>query len=126
MKLDRHGAQDYQSLLMHQEAVRMLKADPSLAERLLKTLARWDTHASVRSKPLRDRWVDIIKTGDWALATDESELGNQLRQASPMATVLPNEVRYGIIRHVRKLKDQQHAESCLENAMSPKIDAMRP
>ena len=75
MKLNHHGPQDYQSLLMHQEAVRMLKADPALAERLLKTLARWDARLSVRSKPLRDRWVDIIKCGDWALATEESELG---------------------------------------------------
>lgn len=104
-----HIPQDYQSLLMHQEAVRMIQSNPALADRLLATLARWDTHASARSKPLRERWVRIIQERDWALAIEESERGNQLRQASPMATLLPTSVRLGIIRHIRKLKDQQHA-----------------
>jgi hypothetical protein len=34
-----------------------------------------------------------------------SERGNQLRQASPLGTILPNEVRLGIIRKMRVLKD---------------------
>lgn len=109
MKLHHHSAQDYQSLLMHQEAVRLVEATPSLAHQLLETLARWDAHVSARSKPLRDRWVHIIQQHDWALATEESERGNQLRQASPMATVLPASTRLEIIRQVRQLKDQQHA-----------------
>lgn len=37
-----HGPQDYQSLLMHREAVRMILAEPSLADRVLEILARWD------------------------------------------------------------------------------------
>lgn len=59
----------------------------------------------IRSKPLRDRWVRIINERDWGLATEESEVGNQLRQASPLAILLPNQVRFDIIRHVRELKD---------------------
>ena len=105
MRPDLHGPQDYQSLLMHLAAVRMLHEDPSLAARSLDALARWDTTMTHHSKPLRDRWVQIINEKDWALATEESELGNQLRQASSLAILLPNEVRYSIIRHVRKLKD---------------------
>ena len=35
MKLAHHGAQDYQSLLMHKEAVRMVLADASLIEKAL-------------------------------------------------------------------------------------------
>ena len=83
----------------------MLMADPSLAARSLNALARWDKTMGVRSKILRDRWVQIINEQDWALATEESELGNELRQASPLAILLPNEVRFKIIRHVRELKD---------------------
>ncbi|PPC80749.1 MAG: hypothetical protein CTY39_10995 [Hyphomicrobium sp.] len=105
MKLNNHGPQDYQSLLMHQEAVRMLQEAPSLAARALDALARWDKTMGVRSKPLRDRWIQIINEQDWALATEESELGNQLRQASPLAILLPNQTRFNIIRRVRKLKD---------------------
>lgn len=65
MRLDHHGLQDYQSLLMHQEAVRMIQADPSLAERALETLSRWDTPEHVHSKPLLDQWVKIIKRRNW-------------------------------------------------------------
>lgn len=90
---------------MHLEAVQMIHHDPALADKALAILARWDTHVSSRSKPLRDRWVQIIKERDWALAVEDSELGNQLRQASPMACLLPNDVRLAIIAQMRQLKD---------------------
>ena len=59
--------QDLQSLLMHQEAVRMVRADASLEARALEILERWDTVASIRSKPLRDEWKRIIPSaiGSW-------------------------------------------------------------
>lgn len=82
---------------MHQEAVRMLLTDPTLANKALATLERWDSQVSVHSKPLRDRWVEIIKSRDWSAATEESERGNQLRQASPLACLLPDELRLAII-----------------------------
>ena len=75
MHSSHHGPQDYQSLLMHREAVRMILAEPALADKALAILARWDTHASLHSKPLR--------------------------QASPMACLLPTEVRLGIIAQAR-------------------------
>lgn len=40
--------EDLQRLLMHQEAVRMVRADPSLEARALEILGRWDTVASTR------------------------------------------------------------------------------
>lgn len=83
----------------------MLQEDPSLAAKAMDALARWDKTMGVRSKPLRDRWVQIINDQDWVLATEESELGNQLRQASPLAILLSNQTRFSIIRRVRKLKD---------------------
>ena len=36
-----HRAQDLQSLLMHEEAVRLLRKDPSLVAQLQQTLSRW-------------------------------------------------------------------------------------
>lgn len=104
-----HAPQDYQSLLMHREAVRMVEANPALIKKLLEILSRWDTHVSARSRPLRERWMQIVRERDWTLATEDSERGNQLRQASPMAVLLPNDVRMRIIRQVRKLKEQQRA-----------------
>lgn len=37
-----HGPQDYQSLAMHIEAVRLVLLDDSLADKALATLLRWD------------------------------------------------------------------------------------
>lgn len=105
MKLTHHGPQDYQSLLMHKEAVRMIQADPALIEKALVTLTRWDAIVDRCSKPLRDQWVEILTSQNWTLALEESDLGNQLRQASPMATLLPNSVRLAIIAEVKALKN---------------------
>lgn len=88
----------------------MIQEDPALADKALETLARWDTHLSVRSKPLRDQWIKIIQNKNWDLAVEDSELGNQLRQASPLAVLLPNDVRFDIIRKIRKLKEEGHAK----------------
>jgi|CXWL01.1.fsa_nt_gi hypothetical protein len=109
MKLTHHGSQDYQSLLMHQEAVRLILEDPSLAEKAQEILSRWDRHVGVRSKPLRDVWVQIISNGNWDLALEDSERGNQLRQASPLSVLLPNKRRVEIIRSVKKLRETGHA-----------------
>lgn len=101
MKSGHHAKQDLQSLLLHAEAVKLLEADPALADQALATLERWDKHVSSHSKPLRDRWVQIIISKDWALALEQSEQGKQLRQASPLATLLPQAVRMEILRSMR-------------------------
>lgn len=102
--MDLHGAQDLQSLLMHQEAVRLVRSDPSLVARLQETLSRWSTRNDPNSQPLLERWFDIVARQDWDLALADSDEAQQLRQASPMATVLPEETRLAIIRQVKALK----------------------
>ena len=94
------------SLLLHQEAVKMVEAEPELANRALATLERWALQNSWYSKPLHDRLVEIIKARDWAALLDESERGHELRKASPMACLLPNEVRMKIIRSVKESRRQ--------------------
>ena len=89
------------SLLLHREAVKMVQAEPGLANRALAILERWAEHGSSHATLLRDRWVQIIKTSEWAAALEESERGRQLRQASPMACVVPDEVRLRIIRSLK-------------------------
>ncbi len=113
-----HDWQDRQSWLMHQEAVRMLQADPSLADRALAILDRWDAHVCSSSRPLRERWVQIIAERDWAVALDTSEVGNQLRQASPLSCLLPDEVRLIILAQVREEKAFQ-AEMLAWDSMVP-------
>jgi hypothetical protein len=90
------------SLLLHEEAVRMIQADPSLSDRALAILERWAKHGSRHAKLLRERWAEIIKAGDWAAVLEESERGRQFRQASPILCLVPNDVR---LRILRSLKD---------------------
>lgn len=102
---DLHRAQDLQSLLMHQEAVRLVRLDPRLLNRLSETLARWATRQDPNSRPLLKRWEDIVATQEWDVVLSDSDEAQQLRQAAPMATLLPEETRLQIIRRVKALKD---------------------
>jgi hypothetical protein len=102
--MDLHRAQDLQSLLMHQEAVRLVRSDPRLVERLQETLSRWSARSDPNSRPLLERWFDIVARQEWDLALADTEEAQQLRQASPMATVLPEETRLAIIGRVRDMK----------------------
>lgn len=86
----------------------MIRADPTLVSKAMEILDRWNEHVCASSKPLRDLWVKIIETRNWDLALEESEQGNQLRQASPLAILLPDEVRLRIIRLIKTEKDATH------------------
>ena len=97
-----HQEQDARSLALHTAAVDLMRFDDALIQRALDILARWDTHVSVNSKPLRDEWVRILKERDWELALSVSERGNQFRQASPVSCVLPVELRLAILRATSK------------------------
>ncbi|MDB5817379.1 MAG: transcriptional regulator, family, partial [Rhizobacter sp.] len=76
---DRHGAQDFQSLLMHIESVRLLKRQPALAARAAATLRRWRSSSDPRTHALLDEWKSIIERRDWSSAVARTERGNQLR-----------------------------------------------
>lgn len=90
------------SLLLHQEAVRMIQAQPVLADRALAILERWAQQGTGPTQLLRAHLFEIIQNGDWASVLEESERGQQLRQVSPMPCLVPNDVR---LRILRSLKD---------------------
>ena len=105
-----HIPQDLQGLLMHREAVRLIRAAPGLAERAKSTLARWRDSGDERTRPLWDEWVRILDQRNWKLALQETERGAQLRQASPLTTLLPQDVRMSILRKGRAMQGGvQHA-----------------
>ena len=101
-----HQEQDARSLALHTAAVDLVPSDETLIQRALDLLARWDTHVSVESKPLRDEWVRILNERDWVNALGANERDNQLRQASPLACLLPTERRLAIIRATATHRDQ--------------------
>lgn len=101
--MPRHAQHDLQSLLLHEAAVQLLRADPSLTSRLSETLDRWALRNDVNSRGLEERWRQIIAAQDWDAAIALTEEGQQLRQASPLATLLPDEDRLAILRTAKAL-----------------------
>lgn len=109
--LSGHRAHDYQSLLMHAQAVRLLKQDPRLVTTATATLDRWRATADPRSLPLLDEWAAILQKGNWQRALALTEQSKQLRQASPLACLLPEATRMAIIGKVAALKRRTRAAS---------------
>jgi hypothetical protein len=99
--LDRHRQHDLRSLALHEVAVQILQAHPERAQRALDVLARWQAKGDVHTKPLWDEWRRIIEHRDWPLAVEQSDRGQQLRQAGPLSFVLDEEARYEILRRYR-------------------------
>lgn len=97
-----HQEQDKQSLALHTEATKLMREDERLILRAQDILSKWDRTCDAHSKPLRDEWVRILRERDWESALATTERGNQLRQASPVACVLPNNRRLEIIKSCKK------------------------
>lgn len=99
-----HDVQDLQSLMLHEEAVRLLRQRPELIARALKTLDKWRASANVHSRPLWDEWSVILHRRDWRRALARTRRSSELRQASPLPVLVPPDARDRILEEVRQLK----------------------
>lgn len=99
-----HDIQDLQSLLLHEEAVQLLRKQPELITRALETLERWRTSGNAHSRVLWDEWSVILNRRNWRRVLARTRRSNELRQASPLAILLPPDVRERILDQVRQLK----------------------
>lgn len=99
-----HRMQDLQSLALHEEAVRRVKADPTLVHQAIVITHRWLDTGDSRSAGLWREWIGILEAGAWRKALGRGRRAQQLRQASPLVTVLPQTVRKGILAQVARLK----------------------
>ena len=100
----RHRVQDLQSLALHEEAVRLARTNPALVQRALDTVERWLETGDSRSGVLWREWEEILRKGAWRKVLGRTRRAQELRQASPLATVLPDNVRQSILAQVRRLK----------------------
>lgn len=100
----RHQIQDLQSLALHEEAVRRVRADPALLQQAQATLDRWLLGGPSRSSTLWKEWQTILAQGQWRKALGRTRRAQELRQASPLTTVLPEDVRQNILAQVRELR----------------------
>ena len=109
--LGHHRVQDYQSLLLHCAAVKLLLEEPGLADRALATLARWRQSTDPCSHSLLDEWHDILINKEWHRAVAGDERGNALRQASPLGAVLPEGARKAVLAKVQTLLRTERARA---------------
>jgi transcriptional regulator with XRE-family HTH domain len=100
----RHRVQDLQSLALHEEAVRLVRTDEALLRRARDTLAHWLSAGQSRSTSLWREWDDILAHGKWRKVLGRTRRAQELRQASPLVTVLPDDVRQGILDQVSALR----------------------
>lgn len=106
-----HQLQDLQSLALHQEAVRLIKKDPELIRRAIETLNRWRNEGESRAQALWDEWSVILHKRAWRRALAHTQRSQALRQASPLATVLPEENRRRILEEVQELRRKASSTS---------------
>ncbi len=99
-----HDIQDLQSLLLHEEAVRLLRQQPELISSALEILEKWRASGSANSRPLLDEWSVILNRRDWRRILARTRRSKELRQASPLTVLLPSDVRERVLKDVRALK----------------------
>lgn len=97
-----HELQDLQSLMLHEEAVRLLKKKPELIQQALDTLERWRSAGDPHSRFLWDEWSVILHRRAWRRALSLTRRSKELRQASPLATILPVDVRQRVLEQVQQ------------------------
>ncbi len=100
----KHQVQDLQSLALHEEAVRLVRADPALLQQAQETLERWIDAGSSRSMSLWREWREILQQGMWRKILGRTRRAQELRQASPLTAVLPEPVRQSVLDQVGRLR----------------------
>jgi transcriptional regulator with XRE-family HTH domain len=99
-----HQVQDLQSLALHKEAVRLVEADPNLLAQASATLERWLADDGSRSTGLWQEWAGILRQHSWRKVLGRTRRAQELRQASPLVTVLPEAIRRAVLDDVGRLK----------------------
>jgi transcriptional regulator with XRE-family HTH domain len=100
----RHQLQDLQSLALHEEAIRLARADPELLIQAQNTLDRWLASGHSRSMGLWQEWQEILRGAKWRKVLGRTRRAQELRQASPLTAVLPAQMRQGVLEQVGQLR----------------------
>ncbi|HMO45652.1 MAG TPA: hypothetical protein PKB14_06430 [Rubrivivax sp.] len=93
-----------QSLALLEEAVRLVRSEPALLHRAEQTLERWLQSGNSRSGGLWKEWQDILRQRKWRKILGRTRRAQELRQASPLITLLPEPVRRNVMAQVRRLE----------------------
>lgn len=101
----RHKVQDLQSIALHEAAVLTIKAKPELLTKVKATLDNWiTTNPDSRSAGLWREWEKIIADQQWRKVRGITRQAQELRQASPLVTILSEEDRFAVLQQIKELK----------------------
>ncbi|MDY0747783.1 helix-turn-helix transcriptional regulator [Paucibacter sp. R3-3] len=101
----KHQTQDLLSTSLHEEAVRVVKADPSRLEEVHDVLAKWiRDQPNSRSISLWREWEKILADHAWRKVLGSTARAQQLRSASPMGVVVSDAARKAILEQLSTLK----------------------
>ena len=100
----RHKVQDLQSVALHQAAVDLVKVNPALLVKAEQTLARWMSKGPSRSNSLWLQWDEILHKRQWRKVLANTQRAQELRQSSPLVTILPQETRKLVLDQIAALK----------------------
>jgi hypothetical protein len=88
--------------------VDLVKADPTLLVKAQETLTRWLSGGNSRSTDLWTEWEEILRRRTWRKVLGRTRRAQELRQASPLVTVLPDSTCMAILEQVSGLKKGVH------------------
>lgn len=101
----RHLIQDLQSIALHEEAIRTVQQNPALLDKAKATVQLWlSTKPTSRSASLWQEWQSILQGRNWRKVLGRTRRAQELRQASPLPTILPEAVRRNVLAAVGELK----------------------
>lgn len=91
-------------MALHRAAVDLVKTEPVLLIKAQATLARWLNDGNSRSTSLWKEWDEILRQRTWRKVLGRTRRAQELRQASPLITVLSDEMRQSILNQISLLK----------------------
>lgn len=96
---------DLQSLALHRAAYELMKRDDELRMRALATVRSWQqNNPNSRTAPLWREWERMLTSKTLSRALVRSARAQQLRQASPLPTILPADLRQKLLTEISQLK----------------------
>jgi hypothetical protein len=96
-----HREIDLRSLELHRCVAEKVRRNVALLHKARDTLARWHATASPRTFVYLDAWQRLLDQdveSCLVAATEPSEWGDAMRQASPLACLLTNAERFAFLK----------------------------
>jgi len=120
-----HELQDLQSLMLHEEAIRLMRKRPELIQQAIDTLERWRSSGDSHSRFLWDEWSVILHRRAWRRALSLTRRSRELRQASPLTTILPAEARQRVLEQVQQVKQGVAVGKAAQQRSRQRASSMR-